>query len=239
VGSPAGEAPQVVSLLLRPGSPRAAAGEGRDLLIERASKLEEIGAGGTKRDWPELKKLVEAELAVGQHSAEVRQVLQSLQTPAEQLAFLARCQAALDGPGAGLPAGLEGLPAGLQKEFQGLHHLENVEAALLKPSPKAPDVPTLQRQLDAIRLMNENLAQHLKLDLALKAQVEQFPAEAQKLLPSPEELARIGPELRDLTRAGEGIREAGAGRKNSAAPESIPLPEAPTGGTRPSVKESL
>jgi hypothetical protein len=210
-------------------------------VAEQAVRLEQIHALGGKKDWARLNRLIEAELKDPGLRAELRQGLQVLQTSVKTLDHLAGCEAALRHPGAGLPAGLDQLPPALQQDSQGLHGLGDLEAALGKPWPDPPDVAALRRDLSAVQAAtDEQLALHLKLHLALKARAEGHVDAARELLPPAPELASAGPKLRDLKAvAVRTTPGAGAGLQGPPAPAAVPLPEAPAGGVRPGVKESL
>jgi hypothetical protein len=229
-----------IPLVSSPGSSRLPAGEGADLLADRAGHLEQIVARGQTKDWPKLRQFVQEELQNPKLPAELRQELQALQTHARQLELRETCLTALRAPGGKLPDGLDQLPADLQKDFQGLDSLKDLQTALAGSWRDLPDVPKVRRQVDAVRAIDEKLADHLELHLALKAQAEGHSAAARQLLPSATELANTDPALRDLKAvAVDAIGNVGRGGQGPVASPVLPLPEPPAGGARPGVKESL
>jgi hypothetical protein len=211
--------------------------EAVDLLGEQASRLEQISALGKEKDWHKLGHAIDDVLEVTELPAGLRPELQALRTSVKGLEALDACEAALLKPGGGLPASFELLPRSVQQDVRALQSLEELQAGLGKSWKTAPDVAALRRELSAVETVaGAKLKVRLRLHLALQAEAGGHTAAARELVPSAEELANAGGEVRDLKAV---LLEAKVLPPAAPRPVDPPVPEGPRTGTRPGVNESL
>jgi hypothetical protein len=146
--------------------------------------------------------------------------------------------------GPSLPASLARTHAALESDAEVLLSLKAVRDAIAGPLPN--DLAPLQTHLDRLsRALEDGLIEQLRHELFIRAHLEGQASAASRFLPTAKEKVTADTLLRDLKALGDragGSRPAAAKLSESRIDSvlgPLPVPESPTIGFRPGVKEAI